>query len=114
MDARLQFLPRDAEAQPLPTSAPAQPIVQLSRFTRRFGDVTVIDGLDLSIQPGEFVALLGRSGSGKTTLLRTLAGLDDASGQDVTVPKRGPWCFRMRGCCRGRRSGAMSRSASRA
>jgi sulfonate transport system ATP-binding protein len=44
MDARLQFLPRDAEAQPLPTSAPAQPIVQLSRFTRRFGDVTVIDG----------------------------------------------------------------------
>ena len=63
-----------------------RPVVRLRDFTRRFGDTTVIDGLDLDIAPGEFVALLGRSGSGKTTLLRTLAGLDDARGQDVTVP----------------------------
>jgi sulfonate transport system ATP-binding protein len=64
----------------------AEPAVRLKNFVRRFGDNTVIDGLDLSIAPGEFVALLGASGSGKTTLLRTLAGLDAAGGQDVRTP----------------------------
>ena len=69
-----------------PASASAEPTVRLKGFTRRFGDNVVIDGLDLTIAPGEFVALPGASGSGKTTLLRTLAGLDSASGQDVTTP----------------------------
>ena len=67
-----------------PTSP--EPAVRLSKFVRRFGDNTVIDGLDLSIAPGEFVALLGASGSGKTTLLRTLAGLDSPGDQDVKTP----------------------------
>ncbi|WP_084445029.1 ABC transporter ATP-binding protein [Sphingomonas sp. TDK1] len=64
----------------------ADPVVRLRGFVRRFGQTEVLRGLDLDIAPGEFVALLGRSGSGKTTLLRTLAGLDDARGQDVAVP----------------------------
>ena len=62
------------------------PAVRLRDFTRAFGSNTIIDRLNLEIAPGEFVALLGRSGSGKTTLLRTLAGLDEVRGQDVTVP----------------------------
>uniref|UniRef100_B0SY38 ABC transporter related n=1 Tax=Caulobacter sp. (strain K31) TaxID=366602 RepID=B0SY38_CAUSK len=70
----------------LTAAAPEAPTVQLKGFTRRFGDTVVIDGLDLTIAPGEFVALLGASGSGKTTLLRTLAGLDSAAGQGVTTP----------------------------
>jgi sulfonate transport system ATP-binding protein len=50
--------------------------VRLQRFTRSFGGPNVLDGIDLDIAPGQFVALLGESGSGKTTLLRALAGLD--------------------------------------
>jgi sulfonate transport system ATP-binding protein len=52
--------------------------VSIRRLTRRFGQNTVLDALDLDLAAGSFTALLGRSGSGKTTLLRTLAGLDPA------------------------------------
>ncbi|MFC6013849.1 ABC transporter ATP-binding protein [Nocardia lasii] len=50
--------------------------VEVRSLTRKFGDRTVLDSIDLTIAPGQFVALLGRSGSGKSTLLRALAGLD--------------------------------------
>jgi sulfonate transport system ATP-binding protein len=60
--------------------------VRVRGLTRRFGDRTVLDAVDLDIAPGEFVALLGASGSGKSTLLRALGGLDADAIGDFEVP----------------------------
>ncbi|HEX3784088.1 MAG TPA: ABC transporter ATP-binding protein [Pseudonocardiaceae bacterium] len=51
----------------------------LSEVSVGYQDTTVLNGLDLEVRPGEFLAVLGPSGCGKSTLLRTLAGLRPAS-----------------------------------
>ena len=66
----------------------AGPVARTRGLSRSFGDHVVLDDLDLDIQQGEFVAMIGRSGTGKSTLLRALAGLDQGvSGElEVTAP----------------------------
>src|ERR1044071_9300096 len=64
-------------------------VIEAQGITRTFhtpgGEVPVLRGIDLALQPGEFVALRGRSGSGKTTLLNILVGLDDPTSGNVQV-----------------------------
>ncbi|MGV0779241.1 ABC transporter ATP-binding protein [Mycolicibacterium sp. XJ775] len=65
----------------------SSPVVEVHGLRRAFGDQQVLDNLELQIEDGEFVAMLGRSGSGKSTLLRVLAGLDDQVTGSVKVPR---------------------------
>ena len=62
--------------------------VELRDLTRVYGPVKALDGLTLTIEPGEFIALLGPSGCGKTTAMRILAGLDEATSGAVVVDGR--------------------------
>ena len=66
-------------------------MVELRNVTKRFGDFTAVDRIDLTIRQGEFLTLLGPSGCGKTTLLRMISGFETPTegsvwlaGADVT------------------------------
>lgn len=64
------------------------PAVVVKALTRSYGTRRVISNLDLRIEAGEFVALLGESGCGKTTLLRAIAGLDAVPRGHIEVAGR--------------------------
>jgi putative ABC transport system ATP-binding protein len=74
-----------AYREPEPGSAIVKIEHVVKKFHRGGEDLTVLDGLDLDIAAGSFVALMGPSGSGKSTLLNLIAGLDRASSGKVTV-----------------------------
>ncbi len=62
--------------------------VRLERLTKRFGAITAVRGLEMAIEPGEFLVLLGPSGCGKTTALRMIAGLETVSEGRIYIGER--------------------------
>jgi iron(III) transport system ATP-binding protein len=64
------------------------PGITIAGVSRRFGNVTAVDSVDLEIRNGEFLTLLGPSGCGKTTTLRMVAGLEPNDGGRISIGDR--------------------------
>ncbi|MDH4414700.1 MAG: ABC transporter ATP-binding protein [Rhizobium sp.] len=59
--------------------------VSFSKVSRHFGSVKAVDAVDLTVEPGEFFAMLGPSGSGKTTCLRLIAGFEQPTAGHIEI-----------------------------
>ncbi|MNB63346.1 Aliphatic sulfonates import ATP-binding protein SsuB [compost metagenome] len=59
--------------------------IQTQALQKQFGEKTVLDGINLTVEPGEFIAVVGKSGCGKSTLLRLIAGLEMPTSGAVSL-----------------------------
>ncbi|MFF3907274.1 ectoine/hydroxyectoine ABC transporter ATP-binding protein EhuA [Streptomyces sp. NPDC001848] len=75
---------KQPDADPRPQAASGE-LIRLEKVTKRFGDHTVLDRLDFSVDAGRHVTLIGPSGSGKTTILRLLMTLTKPDEGTITV-----------------------------
>ena len=71
---------RTGDLGALPQTNGSTPVVQLEGVSKRFGEHLVLDGVDLEVQTGEVLVVIGPSGSGKSTLLRCVNMLESVSG----------------------------------
>ncbi|MFN8867791.1 MAG: ABC transporter ATP-binding protein [Pseudomonadota bacterium] len=60
-------------------------MLRIERLGKRFGDRPILDGLELALGPGEYVAVIGESGAGKSTFLNLVAGLDVPDAGRVSI-----------------------------
>jgi sulfonate transport system ATP-binding protein len=88
MSAALQLVDRRRPAAAVAETPPHGLAVRLAGVEKRFGERPVLRGIDLEIEAGRFVAIVGRSGGGKSTLLRLLAGLETATAGEVLLDGR--------------------------
>jgi branched-chain amino acid transport system permease protein len=80
--------PDDASAPPPRPSASARPVVEVEQLAKHFGGVHALDGVDLRINEGELVGLVGPNGSGKTTLVNLLTGALRPTGGAIRITGR--------------------------
>src|SRR5690606_28779475 len=71
-----------------PSNGGGMSFLELDGLTKRYGALTVVKGVDLSVEKGKLVCLLGPSGCGKTTTLRLIAGFVAANGGAIRVDGR--------------------------
>ena len=84
--------------EPLKTNNPSRPLIDMHDVVKVYstaaGDFTALRGINVEIQPGEFLGVIGKSGAGKSTFLNMITGVDDittgsvvvrANGEDVSV-----------------------------
>jgi sulfonate transport system ATP-binding protein len=82
----LSLLKGSSTGEPLVSPQPSTGLgISLRGVSKSFGHRQVLNGIDLQIRPGEFVAIVGRSGCGKSTLLRMLAGLDATTRGEIQL-----------------------------
>lgn len=69
----------------MPTTPESRIKIQVNNLTKRFGDLTVLDGINFNIKEGELLAIVGPTGCGKTTFLNTLSKLMPASEGEILI-----------------------------
>ncbi|MBI1258018.1 MAG: ATP-binding cassette domain-containing protein [Chloroflexi bacterium] len=62
-------------------------VLEIDHLTKRFGGVTAVDSIELTVADGEFVCILGPSGCGKSTLLRMIAGFEQPTSGDIRIDR---------------------------
>lgn len=78
--------------------------LEIRNVHKRYGEVETLKGIDIALEGGEFLVLLGSSGCGKSTLLNIIAGLAEPSSGDILIGERSVlgsiprtatsrWCF---------------------
>jgi ABC-2 type transport system ATP-binding protein len=87
MDTLIVKSSAEAMAAPLP-------VLEIRGLSKRYGDFSAVDGLELEVRPGEIFALLGPNGAGKTTTIRMLMGILKPTAGSASI--QGHHCFRER------------------
>ncbi len=78
-------LPTNDEPKADADATGREPVIRTTRLTKRYGDLTAVDHLDLEVYPGEIFGLLGQNGAGKTTTILMLLGLSEPTSGEARV-----------------------------
>jgi ABC-type branched-subunit amino acid transport system ATPase component/ABC-type branched-subunit amino acid transport system permease subunit len=74
-----------ARSRPRSATTPSSKALELRGLHKKFGDLTVLDGIDLTVEAGERVGVIGLNGAGKTTLFHVVSGIDEPSKGSLSV-----------------------------